>query len=82
MPLTEESPLRDGLHIDGPAWENLDVEEAYRGAGATVLRLGEHDYRHRFELVLRRAVAWHLRHPPGDADAGFSADDAALAAAR
>jgi len=31
--------------------------------------------------VLRRAVAWHLRHPPGDADADFSADDAALAAA-
>jgi hypothetical protein len=30
--------------------------------------------------VLRRAVAWHLRHPPGDADTDFSADDAALAA--
>lgn len=30
--------------------------------------------------VLRRAVAWHLRHPPGDPDTDFSADDAALAA--
>ncbi len=30
--------------------------------------------------VLRRAVAWHLRHPPGDTDTGFSADDAARAA--
>jgi nucleoside-diphosphate-sugar epimerase len=202
LPLTEESPLRASRHVDGPAWENLDVEAAYLGAGATVLRLGavygEHDYQHRFEpvlrrvragrtrlpvgagsfvwsrvyvgdvalamlaalgtrrgagqclnvveeqaapmrlhyeqviaaagaslelvrvpdealppdlvvtgtisqhllaspakarevlgwratadpQVLRRAVAWHLRHPPGDADAGFSADDAALAAAR
>jgi nucleoside-diphosphate-sugar epimerase len=201
LPLTEESPLRTSRHVDGPAWENLDVEQAYLGAGATVLRLGavygEHDYQHRFEpvlrrvragrtrlpvgagsfvwsrvyagdvaravlaalgtragagqclniveeqaapmrlhyeqviaaasarlelvrvpdealppdlavtgtisqhllaspakarevlgwratadpQVLRRAVAWHLRHPPGDADAGFSADDAALAAA-
>lgn len=32
--------------------------------------------------VLRRAVAWHLSHPPRDADAGFAADDDALAAAR
>ena len=61
VPLTEESPLRTGRHIDGPAWENLDVEEAYLGAGATVLRLGavygEHDYQHRFEPVLRRVRA-------------------------
>jgi nucleoside-diphosphate-sugar epimerase len=32
--------------------------------------------------VPRRAVAWHLRHPPDDADPGFSADGTALAAAR
>ncbi len=32
--------------------------------------------------TLRRAVAWHLRHPPGGADGGFTADDAALARAR
>ena len=32
--------------------------------------------------VLERAVAWHLRHPPDDADTGFTADDEALAAAR
>jgi nucleoside-diphosphate-sugar epimerase len=33
------------------------------------------------QQVLRRAVAWHLRHPPDDAGTDFSADDAALAAA-
>jgi nucleoside-diphosphate-sugar epimerase len=31
--------------------------------------------------VLRRSVAWHLSHPPGDADADFAGDDDALAAA-
>ena len=40
VPLTEESPLRTVRHIDGPEWENLDVEEAYLAAGATILRLG------------------------------------------
>jgi nucleoside-diphosphate-sugar epimerase len=30
---------------------------------------------------LARSVAWHLAHPPADASADFSADDAALAAA-
>jgi hypothetical protein len=90
VPLTEESPLRTQRYVDGPAWENLDVEEAYLGAGATILRLGvvygEHDCQRRFEPVLRRvragrrrAVAWHLRHPPDGADSDFSADDAALA---
>jgi nucleoside-diphosphate-sugar epimerase len=32
--------------------------------------------------VLRRAVAWHLSHPPDDADTDFAGDDDALAAAR
>jgi nucleoside-diphosphate-sugar epimerase len=32
--------------------------------------------------VLRRAVAWHLSHPPGDAGTGFTGGDDALAAAR
>ena len=31
--------------------------------------------------ALRRSVAWHLANPPQDADAGFAADDRALAAA-
>jgi nucleoside-diphosphate-sugar epimerase len=61
VPLTEESPLRTARHIDGPEWENLDVEDAYLRAGATILRLGavygEHDYQHRFEPVLRRIRA-------------------------
>ena len=31
--------------------------------------------------ALARSVAWHLANPPPDADADFSADDGALAAA-
>jgi len=31
--------------------------------------------------ALARSVAWHLANPPADADADFSADDGALAAA-
>lgn len=69
VPLTEESPLRAARHVDGPGWENLDVEEAYLGAGATVLRLGvvygEHDYQRRFEPVLRRVRAGRPRLPVG-----------------
>jgi nucleoside-diphosphate-sugar epimerase len=69
VPLTEESPLRTGRHIDGPKRENLDVEEAYLGAGATILRLGvvygEHDYQRRFEPVLRRVRAGRPRLPVG-----------------
>ena len=69
LPLTEESPLRATRHVDGLVWENLDVEEAYLGAGATVLRLGavygEHDYQHRFEPVLRRVRAGRKQLPVG-----------------
>jgi nucleoside-diphosphate-sugar epimerase len=69
VPLTEQSPLRTRRHVDGPDWENLDVEEAYLGAGATILRLGavygEHDYQHRFEPVLRRARAGRTWLPVG-----------------
>ena len=69
LPLTEESPLRTSRYVDGPTWENLDVEAAYLGAGATVLRLGavygEHDYQHRFEPVLRRVRADRPRLPVG-----------------
>ena len=69
VPLTEESPLRAVRHIDGPQWENLDVEEAYLAAGATILRLGavygEHDYQRRFEPVLRRVRAGRPRLPVG-----------------
>jgi nucleoside-diphosphate-sugar epimerase len=69
VPLTEQSPLRTERYVDGPAWENLDVEEAYLGAGATILRLGvvygEHDYQRRFEPVLRRVRAGRRRLPVG-----------------
>lgn len=32
--------------------------------------------------VLLRSVAWHLEHPPGEADHNFAADDVAFAARR
>ena len=69
VPLTEQSPLRTARYIDGPRCENLEVEEAYPGAGATILRLGaiygEHDYQHRFEPVLRRVRAGRPQMPIG-----------------
>jgi nucleoside-diphosphate-sugar epimerase len=69
VPLTEESPLRTARYLDGPQWENLEIEEAYRPAGATILRLGavygEHDYQHRFEPVLRRIRAGRTQLPIG-----------------
>jgi nucleoside-diphosphate-sugar epimerase len=76
MPLTEESALRTTRHVDGPQWENLDVEQAYLGAGAAILRLGavygEHDYQHRFEPVLRRVRAGRPRMPVGGGGFLFS----------
>jgi len=69
VPLSEESPLRTSRYVDGPRWENLEVEEAYLAAGATILRLGavygEHDYQHRFEPVLRRIRAGRRELPIG-----------------
>ena len=76
MPLTEESPLRTTLHIEGPQWENLEIEEAYLSAGATILRLGavygEHDYQRRFEPVLRRVRAGRRQLPVGTGSFLFS----------
>ncbi len=76
VPLTEASPLRATRFLDGPQWENLEVEEAYLGAGATVLRLGavygEHDYQHRFEPVLRRVRAGRRELPVGAGNFLFS----------
>jgi len=76
VPLTEDSPLRDTRYLEGPEWENLEVEELYRPAGATVLRLGavygEHDYQHRFEPVLRRVRAGRSRMPVGTGSFLFS----------
>ncbi|MBR7831912.1 NAD-dependent epimerase/dehydratase family protein [Actinospica durhamensis] len=69
VPLTEQSPLRTARHLDGPEWENLDLEARYLAAGATVLRLGavygEHDYQRRLEFVLRRVRARRARIPFG-----------------
>jgi len=76
VPLTEESPLRAARYLDGPQWENLDIEEAYLAAGATILRLGavygEHDYQHRFEPVLRRVRAGRRQLPVGPGSFLFS----------
>jgi nucleoside-diphosphate-sugar epimerase len=76
LPLTEESPLRQVRHIDSPDWENLEIEERYLAAGATVLRLGavygEWDYQHRFEFVLRRVRGGRRQLPIGPGTFLFS----------
>ncbi|MET9316692.1 NAD-dependent epimerase/dehydratase family protein [Kribbella sp. NPDC003505] len=76
VPLTEESPLRKRRFIDGPQYENLEMEERYLPRGATVLRLGavygEHDYQRRFEFVLRRVRAGRRRIPVGSGQFLFS----------
>ena len=69
LPLTEDSPLRERRFVDGPQYENLEMEERYLPRGATVLRLGavygEYDYQRRFEFVLRRVRAGRKRIPVG-----------------
>lgn len=80
VPLTEESPLRDGPAPDAGhvpegcdvlpgEVENLDVERPYLARGATVCRLplvyGPHDYALREGFVLRRVRAGRRRIPFG-----------------
>lgn len=80
VPLTEDSPLRDGPPPDrthvmegydyaASEYENLDVEAAYLARQATVCRLpmvyGPHDYIHRERFVLRRIRARRARLPVG-----------------
>jgi nucleoside-diphosphate-sugar epimerase len=76
VPLTEDSPLRAGRYLEGPEWENLEIEERYLAAGAAVLRLGavygEHDRQRRFEPVLRRVRAGRTRMPVGSGGWLFS----------
>jgi nucleoside-diphosphate-sugar epimerase len=76
LPLTEESPLRERRFVDGPQYENLEMEERYLPRGATVLRLGavygEHDYQRRFEFILRRVRAGRRQIPVGSGQFLFS----------
>lgn len=76
VPLDESAPLRTARHLDGPDWENLDIEQRYLAAGATILRpgaiYGEHDYQHRFEFMLRRVRAGRQRIPFGAGTILFS----------
>ena len=81
VPLSESAPLRAErypyagqppeatLGVDPDRYEKLDVEEVYRAAGATVLRLGfvygERDYQRREEFILRRVRAGRARIPVG-----------------
>lgn len=87
VPLTEDSPLRETRHVDGPAHENLEIEELYGARGATSLRLGAvygpHDYQRRFEFVLRRLRGGRTKIPIGSGGFLFSkvyVDDVAAAA--
>jgi nucleoside-diphosphate-sugar epimerase len=76
VPLTEQSALRTTRYLDGPQWENLDIEARYLAAGAAVLRLGavygEHDYQHRLEFILRRVRAGRTKIPFGAGTVLFS----------
>jgi len=76
VPLSEWSPLRTRRFVDGPQYENLEMEERYLPRGATVLRLGavygEHDYQQRFEFILRRVRAGRRRIPVGSGQFLFS----------
>jgi nucleoside-diphosphate-sugar epimerase len=75
VPLDEESPVRPerypyrGKMPGYDDYDKLDVEDAYRPRGATILRLpmvyGEHDYQHREEFLLRRVRAGRERIPSG-----------------
>lgn len=76
LPLSEDAALRERRFVDGPEYENLEVEERYLPRGATVLRLGavygEHDYQRRFEFVLRRVRAGREQIPVGSGQFLFS----------
>lgn len=76
VPLTEVSALRTVRHVDGPHWENLELEELYLAADAMILRLGavygEHDYQRRFEPVLRRIGGGRAYLPVGAGNFLFS----------
>ena len=76
VPLTETAPLRSVRHVEGPHWENLELEELYLAADATILRLGavygEYDYQRRFEPVLRRVRGRRARMPVGTGSFLFS----------
>ncbi|HEU4947036.1 MAG TPA: NAD-dependent epimerase/dehydratase family protein [Kribbella sp.] len=76
LPLDEDARLRDQRFVDGPQYENLELEERYLPRGATVLRLGavygEHDYQRRFEFILRRLRAGRRRIPVGSGQFLFS----------
>lgn len=76
VPFDETAPLRTRRHIDGPEYENLEVEEAYLPLGANVLRLGavygERDYQERLEFVLRRVRSGRTRIPIGPGTFLFS----------
>ena len=80
VPLTEDSPVRDGpppdrtyvmegYDYEPEEYENLDVEAAYLSRGGTVCRLplvyGPHDYKRREDFVLRRIRAGRRRIPVG-----------------
>ncbi|MEF3122572.1 NAD-dependent epimerase/dehydratase family protein [Kocuria flava] len=77
VPLDEQAPLRAepypyrGAGLPGipEDYEKLDVEEAWAGRGAVVLRLpmvyGPHDAQHREDVVLRRIRAGRTRMPIG-----------------
>jgi nucleoside-diphosphate-sugar epimerase len=90
VPLDETAPRRTREHwyLDRPEWENVELEDVYLDAGATVLRLGavygEHDPQRRLDFVLDRVRAGRARIPIGSGTFLFSrvyVDDVARAVA-
>ena len=78
VPLTEQSPRRgrEHWHIDRPDWENVEFEDIYRAASATILRLGAvygpRDDQRRLDFVLRRLRSGRAQIPIGAGSFVFS----------
>jgi nucleoside-diphosphate-sugar epimerase len=87
VPIAETAPIRENRFVDGPEYENLEVEERYLAHGAVILRLvaiyGPHDYQRRQDFILRRIRAQRRKIPFGTGNFLFSrcyVDDVAFAA--
>lgn len=87
VPIEETAAVRENLFVDGPEYENLEVEERYLAKGAVILRLvaiyGPHDYQRRQDFILRRIRAKRTKIPFGTGNFLFSrcyVEDVALAA--
>jgi hypothetical protein len=68
LPLTEESPLRERRFVDGPQYENLEIEERYPAAWGDRAAVGRGLRRARLPAAVRVRVA--ARAGRAEADPG------------